>query len=115
MPLVLTAQVELFLFSLAVEAGPPEVDGGGDIYNATQPGSTIVPKGSRFKFSAPSGSTGITRVTVKENGRDPGLFKLTLKTREAWTPGLANETELTTEVTLNVGGQCFRGNATKVR
>ncbi len=91
------------------------IDGGGDIYSATQPGATIVPKGSRFKFSAPSGSTGITRVTVKENNRDPGLFKLTLKTRDAWTLGLANETEVTTEVTLNVGGQCFRGNATKVK
>lgn len=85
------------------------------VFTGTQPGATIVPKGSGFKFVAPSGSTGIVRVTVKENKRLPGSFKITLKTREAWIAPAADETELTTEITLNVGGQCFRGAATKVK
>jgi hypothetical protein len=90
-------------------------DGGGSIFAGTVPGASIILKGSTYKFIAPSGSTGLTRITVKENSRAPGLFKVTAKAKGAWTPGLANETELTTTVTVNVGGMCFRGNATKVR
>jgi DNA-binding beta-propeller fold protein YncE len=90
-------------------------DGGGTIFVGNKAGAVILPQGSGFRFSAPSGSTGITRITVKERRNDPGLFKVTLKTKTAWTPPLADETELTTVVTLNVGGACFQGNATRVR
>jgi hypothetical protein len=89
-------------------------DSGGTIFSGTIPGASIIPKGTGFKYIAPSGSTGITRVTVKENRRAPGLFKITFKTKFAWTLGLANETIASTNVTLNVGGQCFTGAATKV-
>ena len=89
-------------------------DGGGRIFGGAVAGAEIVPSGRRFRFRAPSGSTGITRVDVQQNRRS-GLFKVAVKTREAWTPPQAEETELTTEVTVNVGGQCFRGNATRVR
>jgi hypothetical protein len=95
--------------------GTVAVDGGGTIYAGAIAGPSILPKGSGFKYTAPSGSTGLTRITVKESRRSPGLFKITLKTKLAWTPGLANETEATTDVTLNVGGKCFVGDATRVR
>ena len=42
-------------------------------------------------------------------------FKVTLHTKDAWAPGAANQDAAATLVTLNVGGQCFRGSATKVR
>ncbi len=90
-------------------------DSGGTIYASAVAGASIVPKGSGFKYAAVSGSTGIIRITVKESRKTPGLFKVTLKTKLAWTPGLANETEATTDVTLNVGGKCFVGNATRVK
>ena len=90
-------------------------DGGGTIFGGIVPGASILPKGSGFKFQAATGSTGITSVTVCENRSLPGHFKVTLRTKGAWPVGSANETELTTDVTLNVGGQCFHGNATKVR
>ncbi len=79
------------------------------------PGPSIIEKGRTFKYVAYSGATGITRVILKQSRQSPGLFKITLKTKYAWTPPLANETELTTEVRLNVGGRCFEGNATKVK
>jgi hypothetical protein len=89
-------------------------DGGGAIVGANVPGVSIVPKGSGFRFTAPGGATGITRVTVREK-KNSGLFKVTVKTKGAWLPGAANEDETTTIVTLNVGGLCFRGNATRVK
>ena len=89
-------------------------DGGGTIFSGGVAGASIVPKGSGFQFTAVSGSTGITKVRVKPE-RTAGFFKVTLRTKEAWTPPAADETELTTLVTLNVGGRCFRGNATRVR
>ena len=91
------------------------VDGGGTIFSGVVPGASIVPKGSGFKFHAVPGSTGITYVTVRESRSMPGRFRVTMRTKAAWAPGLANETELTTDVTLNIGGRCFQGNATKVR
>jgi DNA-binding beta-propeller fold protein YncE len=89
-------------------------DGGGVIYAGNVPGVSIAPKGTGFKFSAPRGSTGITRVTVKARGSTPTLFKVMLKTTSAWTAPAADESTATTLVTLNVGGQCFQGNATKL-
>ena len=90
-------------------------DNGGPIFSGTVPGASIILKGRTYKFTAPSHTTGLTKVTLKEDRKLPGSFKITAKTKGAWTPGLANETELTTTVTLNVGGMCFRGNATKVK
>jgi DNA-binding beta-propeller fold protein YncE len=90
-------------------------DSGGTIFVGSVPGASIIPKGSSFKFKAPAHSTGIVGVAVKENRHAPGLFGRSVKTKGAWTAGLANETALTTNVTLNVGGQCFHGNATRVR
>ena len=87
----------------------------GSIFAGAVPGASILPKGRSFKFSAPSGATGIIRVMLKENSRTPGLFKVTLKTKQAWPPGTAVETPATTVVQLNVGGKCFFGNTTKVR
>ncbi|HEY2388251.1 MAG TPA: hypothetical protein VGK30_14915 [Candidatus Binatia bacterium] len=87
----------------------------GPIYSAIVPGGSILVKGKGFKFTAPSGSTGITRITLKDNSRSPGHFKVTLKTKSAWPPGTAVETPATTVVELNVEGKCFVGNATKVR
>ncbi len=89
-------------------------DSGGTIFAGTIAGVSIVPKGTSFKYTAPSHSTGIVRVIVKENRRAPGLFQVTVKTKSAWATGLATETTATTNVTVNVGGKCFRGNATKV-
>jgi DNA-binding beta-propeller fold protein YncE len=89
-------------------------DGGGTIFAGNVPGASMVPKGSGFKFVAPRDSTGLTRVTVKARSSAPTLFKVTMKTRYGWTPPAADETIATTVVTVNVGGQCFRGNATKI-
>ncbi len=90
-------------------------DGGGEIFSGNVPGASIVAKGHGFKYSAPRGATGITKVTVREKKHSGGTFKVTLKTKYAWTPPKADEDETTTSVTLNVGGACFRGNATRVR
>ena len=90
-------------------------DSGGDIFSGTVPGASILPKGTGFKFKAPPRSTGVIEVLVKEDRRMTGSFNVTVKTKGAWTAGLANETPATTDVTVNVGGFCIRGNATKIR
>jgi hypothetical protein len=90
-------------------------DGGGSIYSGVVPGASIVLKGRTYKFAAPSGSTGIIRISLKEDSHLLGHFKVTLKTKSAWPPGSALETPATTVVELNVGGACFVGNATTVR
>ena len=90
-------------------------DDGGTIFSGAVAGASIVPKGSGFKYKAPKGATGITRVYVKEKKDSGGLFRVTLRTKKAWTAPAADEDEPTTFVVLNVGGECFRGNATRVR
>jgi mono/diheme cytochrome c family protein len=89
-------------------------DSGGEIFAGSVPGASILPKGTGFRFKAPAHSTGIIQVNVKEDRRLPGSFNVTMRTKSAWTTGLANETTATTNVILNVGGRCFRGNATKL-
>ena len=107
---------DLPLGSYAQETvGVSTFDGGGAIFGGNVAGASIIPKGSGFKFAAASGATGVTRVTVRGNKRSPGLFKIMLKTKEAWAPPLADEGVATTEVILKVGDQCFRGNATLVQ
>jgi hypothetical protein len=83
-------------------------------YGGIIPGPSMELRGRSYKYRAPAGSTGIIRVVVKENRRAPGLFTVTLKTKLAWPAGTFVETIGTTEVQVNVGGECFVGNATKV-
>src|SRR5262249_9163881 len=65
---------------------------GGAIFAGNVPGTSILPQGTGFRFRAPRGATGITGVTVKARGSTPTLFKVTLKTKAAWTPPAADET-----------------------
>ena len=50
-------------------------------------------------------TTGITYVTVRESRSTPGRFRVVMRTKSAWAPGVANETELTTDVTLKCGAR----------
>jgi DNA-binding beta-propeller fold protein YncE len=84
-------------------------------YSATIPGASILLKGKSYKYTAPGGSTGLIRILVKENSKAPGLFKVTAKTKKAWPAGTFIETPASTVVLLNVGGQCFFGNVTKLK
>lgn len=92
-------------------------DGGGVIVDTGVLGAKILANssGKVFKFKGPKKQPGITKITIKQNKKVAGGFKVTLKTKDAWTPPAADETEATTTVLLNVGGQCFDGNATKVK
>ena len=72
-------------------------------------------KGTRYKYKAAKGVTGIVRAIVKTNKKVPGGVKVTVKSKDAWAPPKADETPATTTVRLNVGGQCFDGNATSVK
>lgn len=111
----LTISAELLIGSYAQDTiSAVVIDGNGPIVGDNVPGAAIVAKGSGFRFTAPPGATGITRVTVREKRNSDGFFKITLKTNDAWAPGAADEGEATTIITLNVGGTCFRGNATRV-
>jgi DNA-binding beta-propeller fold protein YncE len=90
-------------------------DGDGPIFNDAVAGAAIIPKGSTFRYRAPSGTTGIRSITLRAKNGSVTRFKVTLRTSHAWSPGLANQDAASTLVTLNVGGQCFRGPATRVR
>jgi hypothetical protein len=89
-------------------------DGGGQIFAGNVAGALILPKGHGFKYRAPKGATGISNIQLRQQSATQ-IYKVTLKTKKAWTPPAADETEATTHVTVNVGGKCFRGNATRVR
>ena len=69
--------------------------------------------GTRWKFKAASGETGIVRASVKAL-KDPGMYRVTLKTNAGWTPPGADETIGSTQVLLHVVDECFEGPATKV-
>jgi hypothetical protein len=90
-------------------------DGGGVILDASLLGSSLVLNGSGKTYSYKSKLAGIQRVTIKADRKVPGAFKIKVKTKDAWTPGAANETEATTTVSFIVGNQCLSGNATSVR
>jgi hypothetical protein len=92
-------------------------DNGGLILDGGAEGSDFVANnsGNTFKFKAPKKAVGITRITVKQDNKVPGQLKVTLKSKEAWAPPAADETEATTAVVLNIGGVCFSGSATDVR
>jgi DNA-binding beta-propeller fold protein YncE len=92
-------------------------DNGGLIIDSGAQGSAFVANnsGNTFKFKAAKKAVGVTRITVKQDNKVPGQLKVTLKTKEAWAPPAADETEATTTVVLNIGGVCYSGNATDVR
>ncbi len=92
-------------------------DNGGTILDGGAVGSSFDANNAEttFKFKAAKGVTGITRIIVKEDKKVPGQLKVTVKTKSAWAPPAADETEATTTVVLNIDGVCFSGNATSVR
>jgi YVTN family beta-propeller protein len=87
-------------------------DSGGVIFDSGLLGEAFEEKNGTFKFKSKTGA--ITKAQIKADPKVVGGFKVKLKTKSAWAPGLANETETTTNVTLNIGGTCESGNATKV-
>ena len=91
------------------------VDGGGVILDTGLPGTDLVLNGSGTTYQFKSKQAGLQRVSIKEDPKLPGTFKIKVKARDAWAPGAANETEATTTVSVNIGGQCLSGNATSVR
>ncbi len=90
-------------------------DAGGEIFDSGLLGEefTLNTAGNTYKFKSKDGT--ITRAQVKVDNKVAGGFKIKVKTKGAWSPGAADETEATTLVTLNVGGQCFSGNVTSVK
>jgi YVTN family beta-propeller protein len=91
------------------------LDGGGTFFSEAVPASSFVvsSKGNSWSFKAPRGATGVIRAKIKE-GRDPGSYRVTVKTKSAWTPPGADETIATTQVELQVYDGCFEGPATKI-
>ena len=90
-------------------------DGGGLIFAGQIAAGQAVPNasGSTYKYKAPMGTTGISSVKIKAMST-PGLYRVAIRTKEAWTPPEANETIISTYVTLGVDGECVDGAATKV-
>jgi hypothetical protein len=112
----LSLRAEVLLGGYGQEAvSATATDSDGPIFAVGVAGNQVVLKGSTFKYKAPSGSTGLTYVTLKEKKNSGGVFKVTARTKGAWTAGAADEDEVTTVLTLNIGGACFRGNAKHVR
>jgi YVTN family beta-propeller protein len=110
--LSLTAEVQIGSYAHTT-IGVVAADGGGPILHKTVAGAAIFPKGTAFQYRAPKGATGIRSITVRAQRNVFGVFKITVRTTHAWAAGLAND-PTSTLVTLNVGGQCFRGPALHV-
>ncbi len=112
--LSLTADIDLgqyTLDNLNVVAGDPD----GLITSKIVPGSSVDPKSATlYRYRAPTGTTGIKSLTLREKKTPLGMYKVTLRTTNAWAPGAANQLPSVTQVTFNVGGHCFRGLATRV-
>ncbi len=91
------------------------VDGGGTItINAVAAADFVQNnKGTTWKYKAPKGTSGVVRATIKQR-KDPGVYRLSWKTDDAWIPPAADETIATTNVTVHVVDECFTGPATKV-
>ncbi len=112
----LSVRADLLLGAYAQEAVAVSADDtDGTIVAEGVAGNLVVPKGSSFKFRAPRGSVGLTEVSIREKRNSGGIFTVAMKTKAAWPLGTADEDETTTRVTVNIGGQCFRGNAKHVR
>ncbi|HEY2774751.1 MAG TPA: hypothetical protein VGK20_11955 [Candidatus Binatia bacterium] len=91
-------------------------DGGGTIFAGGLDGSSLVASssGKSWKYKAAKGTTGITKAMVKATNA-PNVYKVTMKTDQAWTAPAADETTATTNVVLHVVSDCFSGNATSVK
>jgi hypothetical protein len=92
-------------------------DPTGDIMAEAVPGTSIVLKGStyRYKSALGGGTHGIKTLTLKEERNSGGVFKITLRTTNAWPAGEATAAAASTQIRVNVGGHCFLGTATKVQ
>lgn len=111
--LSLTAEIDLDAYAQeSFSLVATDVD--GPITTETVAGTSIEPKGSNFRYRTPNGTTGITTMTLREKRNSGGIFKVTLRTIQAWAPGAANQPAASTEIRLNFGGRCFTGTATKV-
>jgi DNA-binding beta-propeller fold protein YncE len=89
-------------------------DGGGIFLDAGLLGTELEVnnQATTYKFRSKEGP--INKLSVKEDKRVPGGFKVSVRTREAWPLGSANESPATTSVILNVGGVCIGGSPTSV-
>ena len=96
---------------LAVQAE----DSGGRILTASVRPEDFRSNASRtsFKFSAPKGTAGITKASIKAS-KIPGQYRVSIKTDLAWTAPKADETAASTSVVLYVLDECFEGAALKV-
>jgi DNA-binding beta-propeller fold protein YncE len=95
---------------LATDSGGLIFDGGvlGIDFKANKP-ETV------FKYKGAKGVTGISRLTIKEDKKVVGQLKVNAKIVDGWAPATATDTEANTLVILNLGGECYSGNATSVR
>jgi hypothetical protein len=113
--LAITAEVTLTTPYAGTAVSVAALDGGGTFFSQGIAGSSFEQNaaGNSWSFKADKGVTGVTRVKVKE-GKDPGTYRVTVKTNAAWTPPGADETIATTSVELQVYDECFVGPATKI-
>jgi DNA-binding beta-propeller fold protein YncE len=111
--LSLTAEIDL-------DAYPQETislvatDADGPIMAQGIAGASVEPRGTAFRYRAPRGATGITKISLREKRNSGGIFKITLRATGAWAPGAANQPAAATEIRVSFGGRCFLGPATKV-
>ncbi len=91
-------------------------DGDGPIFSGVVDAASLVPNnaGTMYKYKAPTGTHGITKLSIKANSGTPGLYRVKIQTDQAWTAPGADETIATTLVTIQVIDECFEGPATKV-
>jgi DNA-binding beta-propeller fold protein YncE len=111
----ITAEVTLVGTYAGETISVAALDGGGTFFSQAIEGSSLVLNnaGNTWSFKAAKDATGITRFKIKE-GRDPGTYKVTVKTKEGWTAPGADETIATTTVELQIHDECFSGLATKI-
>ncbi len=108
--LSLTAEIDLGSYTQG-PIGIAAADGDGPIMGDS---AAVEVKGSGFRYRAPRGEPGIKSIALREKPNSGGIFKITLRTKDGWPDGAANQDAASTLVTLNLGGTCFRGAATKV-
>ncbi len=113
---VLSLKAEIDLGQYALEnLTIVAADSDGVITSRSVPGSSVEPKSATlYRYRAANGTPGIKTVTLREKHNGDGIYKVTLRTIDAWAPGAANQDAASTQVTFEVGGRCFRGSATQV-
>ena len=89
-------------------------DGGGIFLDTGLLGAALDAntQATTYKFKSQDGP--LTKVQVKEDKKVAGGFRVSVRTREAWPIGSANEGVATTSVILNVGGACVGGSPTSI-